>query len=216
MTDFYQKMNIYEKMTANEEVYYSFLKNLQYVFSELERVEEDYSNSLARLLYFMNINNEDNDKFPALELRKFVINHLEKARDIHVELAKSCATRLFNPIKSLLTADLQTKTEFETLREKNEKYFSEIKDSYEAGKKLYYSQAEKTAKAYRDDINKKFKPSLTSKDFEPYKKNNLPLRLETIKLQEEWEKNISICSQKRLNNIIKRIIKMSKYLIHVK
>ena len=123
MTDFYQKMNIYEKMTANEEVYYSFLKNLQYVFSELERVEEDYSNSLARLLYFMNINNEDNDKFPALELRKFVINHLEKARDIHVELAKSCATRLFNPIKSLLTADLQTKTEFETLREKNDKYF---------------------------------------------------------------------------------------------
>ena len=211
MTDFYQKMNIYEKMTANEEVYYSFLKNLQYVFSELERVEEDYSNSLARLLYFMNINNEDNDKFPALELRKFVINHLEKARDIHVELAKSCATRLFNPIKSLLTADLQTKTEFETLREKNDKYFSEIKDSYEAGKKLYYSQAEKTAKAYRDDINKKFKPSLTSKDFEPYKQNNLPLRLETIKLQEEWEKNISICSQKRLIYINKKKEEIKKY-----
>ena len=71
-------LNIYETMTANEEVYYSFMKNLQYVFSELERVEEDYANSLTRLLYFLNINNEDNDKFPALELRKFVIQHLEK------------------------------------------------------------------------------------------------------------------------------------------
>ena len=49
-------------MTANEEVYYSFLKNLQYVFSELERIEDDYADSLDRLLYFMNINNEDNNK----------------------------------------------------------------------------------------------------------------------------------------------------------
>lgn len=211
MTELSQKMNIYEKMTANEEVYYSFLKNLQYVFSELERVEEDYSNSLARLLYFMNINNEDNDKFPALELRKFVINHLEKARDIHVELAKSCSTKLFNPIKSLLTADLQTKTEFETIREKNEKFFSELKESYEAGKKLYYAQAEKTAKAYRDDINKKFKPSLTSKDFEPYKKNNTPLREETIKLQNAWERTISTCSQKRLIYICKKKEEIKKY-----
>lgn len=211
MTELSQKMNIYEKMTANEEVYYSFLKNLQYVFSELERVEEDYSNSLARLLYFMNINNEDNDKFPALELRKFVINHLEKARDIHVELAKSCATKLFNPIKSLLTADLQTKTEFETIREKNEKFFSELKENYEAGKKLYYAQAEKTAKAYRDDINKKFKPSLTSKDFEPYKKNNAPLREETIKLQDAWERTISTCSQKRLIYICKKKEEIKKY-----
>ena len=29
------QLNIYEKMTPNEEVYYSFLKNLQFVFAEL-------------------------------------------------------------------------------------------------------------------------------------------------------------------------------------
>ena len=86
MTEVKPKMNIYEKMTANEEVYYSFLKNLQYVFSELERIEDDYADSLDRLLYFMNINNEDNNKFPALDLRRHVISHLEKARDIHYEL----------------------------------------------------------------------------------------------------------------------------------
>ena len=89
MTEVKPKMNIYEKMTANEEVYYSFLKNLQYVFSELERIEDDYADSLDRLLYFMNINNEDNNKFPALDLRRHVISHLEKARDIHYELSKS-------------------------------------------------------------------------------------------------------------------------------
>ena len=36
------QLNIYEKMTPNEEVYYSFLKNLQFVFAELEKAEEDY------------------------------------------------------------------------------------------------------------------------------------------------------------------------------
>ena len=112
MTEDNRRKNIYETMTANEEVYYSFMKNLQYVFSELERVEEDYANSLTRLLYFMNINNEDKDKFPALELRKFVINHLEKAKDIHLALSKECSNKLFTPLKNLLTEDFAAKTDF--------------------------------------------------------------------------------------------------------
>ena len=211
MTEVKPKMNIYEKMTANEEVYYSFLKNLQYVFSELERVEDDYANSLDRLLYFMNINNEDNDKFPALELRKYVITHLIKARDIHYELSKSCLSRLYNPIKDLLAEDLRSKTEFELDREKNEKFYNELKESYEAGKKLYYSQAEKTAKSYRDDINKKFKPQMVAKDFEEYKNKNAPLRKETIKLQEAWERTISTCSQKRFIYINKKKEQIKHY-----
>ena len=40
------QLNIYEKMTPNEEVYYSFLKNLQIVFAELEKAEEDYAIAL--------------------------------------------------------------------------------------------------------------------------------------------------------------------------
>ena len=40
------QLNIYEKMTPNEEVYYSFLKNLQFVFAELEKAEEDYAIAL--------------------------------------------------------------------------------------------------------------------------------------------------------------------------
>ena len=75
MTEVKPKMNIYEKMTANEEVYYSFLKNLQYVFSELERIEDDYADSLDRLLYFMNINNEDNNKLANYTSYKVVKNH---------------------------------------------------------------------------------------------------------------------------------------------
>ena len=126
MTEVKPKMNIYEKMTANEEVYYSFLKNLQYVFSELERIEDDYADSLDRLLYFMNINNEDNNKFPALDLRRHVISHLENARDIHYELSKSCSLRLYNPIKDLLAEDLRSKIEFEQEREKNEKFIRTV------------------------------------------------------------------------------------------
>ena len=142
-------LNIYETMTANEEVYYSFMKNLQYVFSELERVEEDYANSLTRLLYFLNINNEDNDKFPALELRKFVIQHLEKSRDIHLALSKDCSAKLFTPIKNLLSDDFKAKTDFENEREKNDKFYNELKEIYERGKNAYFEQAKKTTKAYR-------------------------------------------------------------------
>ena len=211
MTEVKPKMNIYEKMTANEEVYYSFLKNLQYVFSELERIEDDYADSLDRLLYFMNINNEDNNKFPALDLRRHVISHLEKARDIHYELSKSCSSRLYNPIKDLLAEDLRSKIEFEQEREKNEKFYSELKENYEGGKKTYYSQAEETAKAYRDDIKKKFKPSMVAKEFEEYRKKNAPLRKETIRLQEEWEKNISLISQKRFVYINKKKEQIQKY-----
>ena len=46
------QLNIYEKMTSNEEVYYSFLKNLQFVFAELEKAEEDYANNLTRCFTF--------------------------------------------------------------------------------------------------------------------------------------------------------------------
>ena len=55
------QLNIYEKMTPNEEVYYSFLKNLQFVFAELEKAEEELA------------------------------SQLEKSRDIHLELSKNCA-----------------------------------------------------------------------------------------------------------------------------
>ena len=73
------QLNIYEKMTPNEEVYYSFLKNLQFVFSELEKEEEDYA------------------------------SQLEKSRDIHLELSKNCGDKLLTPIKKLISEGLQTK-----------------------------------------------------------------------------------------------------------
>ena len=206
-----KKLNIYEKMTANEEVYYSFMKNLQYVFSELERVEEDYANSLTRLLYFMNINNEDNDKFPALELRKFVINHLEKSRDIHLALSKECSNKLFTPLKNLLTEDFAAKTDFENEREKNDKFFNELKETYERGKKLYYEQAKKTTKAYRDDLHKKFKTKYAMSEYNDIKAKNEGNKKETVRLQEEWEKQICSCSQQRLIYINKKKEEIKKY-----
>ena len=206
-----KKLNIYEKMTANEEVYYSFMKNLQYVFSELERVEEDYANSLTRLLYFMNINNEDNDKFPALELRKFVIQHLEKSRDIHLALSKECSNKLFIPLKNLLTEDFAAKTDFENEREKNDKFFNELKETYERGKKLYYEQAKKTTKAYRDDLHKKFKTKYAMSEYNDIKIKNEGNKKETVRLQEEWEKQICSCSQQRLIYINKKKEEIKKY-----
>ena len=112
-------------MTPNEEVYYSFLKNLQFVFAELEKAEEDYANNLTRLLYFLNINSEDNDKFPALALRKQLASQLEKSRDIHLELSKNCGDKLFTPIKTLISEGLQSKAEFEYEKVKNDKLFEE-------------------------------------------------------------------------------------------
>ena len=182
MTEDNRRKNIDETMTANEEVYYSFMKNLQYVFSELERVEEDYANSLTRLLYFMNINNEDKDKFPALELRKFVINHLEKAKDIHLALSKECSNKLFTPLKNLLTEDFAAKTDFQNEREKNDKFFNELKETYETGKK--------------------FKTKYAMSEYNDIKAKNEGNKKETVRLQEEWEKQICSCSQQRLIYIL--------------
>ena len=190
MTEDNRRKNIYETMTANEEVYYSFMKNLQYVFSELERVEEDYANSLTRLLYFMNINNEDKDKFPALELRKFVINHLEKAKDIHLALSKECSNKLFTPLKNLLTEDFAAKTDFQNEREKNDKFFNELKETYETGKK--------------------FKTKYAMSEYNDIKAKNEGNKKETVRLQEEWEKQICSCSQQRLIYILTKRKKKSK------
>ena len=190
MTEENRRKNIYETMTANEEVYYSFMKNLQYVFSELERVEEDYANSLTRLLYFMNINNEDKDKFPALELRKFVINHLEKAKDIHLALSKECSNKLFTPLKNLLTEDFAAKTDFQNEREKNDKFFNELKETYETGKK--------------------FKTKYAMSEYNDIKAKNEGNKKETVRLQEEWEKQICSCSQQRLIYILTKRKKKSK------
>ena len=204
-------LNIYETMTANEEVYYSFMKNLQYVFSELERVEEDYANSLTRLLYFLNINNENNDKFPALELRKFVIQHLEKSRDIHLALSKDCSAKLFTPIKNLLSDDFKAKTDFENEREKNDKFYNELKEIYERGKNAYFEQAKKTTKAYRDDLHKKFKTKYSMSEYNDIKAKNEGNKKETVRLQEEWERQICSCSQKRLQYINTKKEEIKKY-----
>ena len=205
------QINIYEKMTPNEEVYYSFLKNLQYVFSELGKAEEEYANNLTRLLYFLNINAEDNDKFPALELRKKLANHLEKSRDIHLELSKNCGEKLFAPIKKLISEGLKNKAEFEFENVRNDQLFEELKLKNEKLKKQYYDQVKLTTKAFRDDLHKKYKQKYALSEYDDIRKKNECNKQKSIELQQQWEKQISKCSQERVLYINRKKEEIKKY-----
>ena len=150
-------------MTPNEEVYYSFLKNLQFVFAELEKAEEELA------------------------------SQLEKSRDIHLELSKNCGDKLFTPIKKLISEGLQSKAEFEYEKVKNDKLFEELKSTNENLKKQYYDQVKKTTKAFRDDLHKKYKQKYASSEYDDIRKKNEPNKQKSISLQEQWEKHIFKC-----------------------
>ena len=163
------------------------------------------------MLYFLNINSEDNDKFPALALRKQLASQLEKSRDIHLELSKNCGDKLFTPIKTLISEGLQSKAEFEYEKVKNDKLFEELKSTNENLKKQYYDQVKKTTKAFRDDLHKKYKQKYASSEYDDIRKKNEPNKQKSISLQEQWEKHIFKCSQERVSYIHRKKEEIKKY-----
>ena len=132
-----EKRNVFESMTANEEVYYSFIKNLLYVFSELKTIEEEYSNGLSRLLYFLKINDEDNKRFSALNIRDSIIHHLEQSKIFHDKISKDVSEQLFEKMNKLVENCMVSKIHYENEKIKNENFFNDIKSGYDSLKSNY-------------------------------------------------------------------------------
>ena len=186
-----EKRNVFESMTANEEVYYSFIKNLLYVFSELKTIEEEYSNGLSRLLYFLKINDEDNKRFSALNIRDSIIHHLEQSKIFHDKISKDVSEQLFEKMNKLVENCMVSKIHYENEKIKNENFFNDIKSGYNSLKSNYNEKFTKIAKSYKDELEKK-----GNKDPDLMKKHQSQIS-DAKTSQDAWLKKICECSNQR-------------------
>ena len=158
--------NQFDDITANERIYFQFIKKLSYIFRELGQIEQTYSERISRLLQFLKRNENGIEKFPINNLRKKLEEHFEKIAIAHQELSKKCKTDLYDPVFKRIENDITSKKVFEKKKEEIEKSFEQTKKTFEEYQKQYYEATEKVAINYIElkknsnlEINKELEKS---------------------------------------------------------
>ena len=78
--------NQFDDITANERIYFRFIKKLSYIFRELGQIEQTYSERISRLLQFLKRNDTGIEKFTIKNLRKKHKKHFEKIAITHQKI----------------------------------------------------------------------------------------------------------------------------------
>ena len=197
-------LNVFDKLTKNEEVYFSFLKNLLFVFNELNQIEGIYSTSISRVLYFLNLNEKAIDEYPALQMRKILTNYLEKTKNSHCTISKKYET-FSEEVQNLLTKDIQKKEKFETAKKENVNKYESIRKDYNELKNTYNDQCTNIAKQYSKMHN--MKEEELTKEKTQYDK----AIQEAIKTQNEWQETIKKSLNLRVETIQERRAIVKEY-----
>ena len=158
--------NQFDDITANERIYFRFIKKLSYIFRELGQIEQTYSERISRLLQFLKRNENGIEKFPINNLRKKLEEHFEKIAIAHQELSQKCKTDLYEPVFKRIENDITSKKVFEKKKEEIEGSFEQTKKTFEEYQKQYYEATEKVAINYIElkknsnlEINKELEKS---------------------------------------------------------
>ena len=124
--------NQFDDITANERIYFRFIKKLSYIFRELGQIEQTYSERISRLLQFLKRNENGIEKFPINNLRKKLEEHFEKIAIAHQELSQKCKTDLYDPVFKRIENDITSKMVFEKKKKKIEKSFEKAENAVES------------------------------------------------------------------------------------
>ena len=132
--------NQFDDITANERIYFRFIKKLSYIFRELGQIEQTYSERISRLLQFLKRNENGIEKFPINNLRKKLEEHFEKIAIAHQELSQKCKTDFYDPVFKRIENDITSKKVFEKKKKKIEKSFEQTKKTFEVTTKIGFSR----------------------------------------------------------------------------
>ena len=143
----------FDDITANERIYFRFIKKLSYIFNELGQIEQIYSDRITRLLQFLKRNENGIEKFPINNLRIKLEEHFEKKAIYHKELSEKCKTELYSPVFKIIENDTQSKKDFEKKKQEIEKLFEQTKKTFEEYQKQYYEATEIVAINYIERKN---------------------------------------------------------------
>lgn len=119
--------NQFDDITANERIYFRFIKKLSYIFRELGQIEQTYSERISRLLQFLKRNENGIEKFPINNLRKKLEEHFEKIAIAHQELSQKCKTDFYDPVFKRIENDITSKKVFEKKKKKLKNHLNRLK-----------------------------------------------------------------------------------------
>ena len=149
--------DLFDDITANERIYFRFIKKLSYIFTELSQIELLYSERLSRLTHFLQRNEYGISNFPIDKIRNTIEIHLEKEANYHLELSNKIRNEMQNKVIAIIKKDTENKNSFEENKQKIEEAFNNSKKEYEKMQEKYFSAAEIVAKDIirnkKDNIN---------------------------------------------------------------
>ena len=96
------KKDLFDDITANERIYFRFIKKLSYIFTELSQIELLYSERLSRLTHFLQRNEYGISNFPIDKIRNTIEIHLEKEANYHLELSNKIRNEMQNKVIAII------------------------------------------------------------------------------------------------------------------
>ena len=159
-----------EMFSHNEEIYYSFFKNLIFAFSELHTIEGIYSKSISRVLYFLKLNDKKIDECPVLQIRKVLTDYLENIKNQHIQFSNDC-NNLYIDLTKLYQKNQENRSTYLKDKETLDKHYTNLKVEYDRKKKEYEKIAKEVARQYRNMSNNN--NDETQKDYETKKADAL-------------------------------------------
>lgn len=140
--------DLFDDITANERIYFRFIRKLSYIFTELSQIESLYSERLLRLTQFLKRNEYGIENYPIDKIRNTIENHLMKEANYHLELSNKICNEMQNKVKEIIDKDTENKNTFETRKLTIDQSFIKSKKEYEKMQEKYFSAAENVAKDF--------------------------------------------------------------------
>ena len=110
--------DLFDDITANERIYFRFIKKLSYIFTELSQIELLYSERLSRLTHFLQRNEYGISNFPIDKIRNTIEIHLEKEANYHLELSNKIRNEMQNKVIAIIKKDTENKISFKENKQK--------------------------------------------------------------------------------------------------